>query len=305
VITSGYSQALVLLGRAMRDAGVRRVAVEDPGVAWPRDILSQAGLAVRSLPVDSGGAQVGSLDGADGAAVLTPAHQYPLGVALRPERRAALVDWARQCSGWVIEDDYDGEFRYDRQPVGALQALDPGRVAYVGSAAKTLAPGLRLGWLAAPAGLLEAVVEAKRLNDRHSAVLDQLALAELIRTGRFDRHVRRMRAHYRRRRDALLAGLAAAAPAVQVSGIAAGLNALVRLPEGGPAGSEVVAQAARRQVAVVSLSDYCHRASGHPEALVAGYATPPEHDFANALSALLNVLATAVQGATPARPADR
>lgn len=290
VVCAGFIQATGLLAQALRAVGTRRIAVEECGFPDTRRILRRSGLDAVELPVDAGGAQVGLLGGevrAD-AALLTPAHQFPTGVALPPERRTATVAWARHIGGVVIEDDYDGEFRYDRQPLGALQGLDPAHVVYAGTASKSLAPGLRLAWLALPPRLLEPVVEERRIADRHSSVVDQLALAELITSGVYDRHVRRMRLRYRRRRDRLVAALAERAPAVRVSGIAAGLHAVVELPPGGPSEAEVVERAARRGLALSSMGAYSGAAK---PALVVGYGTPPEHAFAGALERLCEVLA--------------
>jgi GntR family transcriptional regulator / MocR family aminotransferase len=200
VVCSGYVQGLALLCQALRGRGAASVAHEDPCLPDYPATMTGAGLQPGGVAVDAGGLQVDRLAelGAD-AVVVTPAHQFPLGPTLAAARRAELVRWARVADALVIEDDYDGEFRYDRQPVGAVQGLDPERVAYAGTASKTLAPALRLAWLALPPWLLEPVVEAKRLADRHSAVLDQLVLADLIVSGAFDRHVRRCRLRYRRR----------------------------------------------------------------------------------------------------------
>ena len=189
-------------------------------------MVAAGGLKLAALAVDARGA-VADVPSSVGAVVLTPAHQFPLGVTLAPERRAAFVGWARSRDAIVVEDDYDGEFRYDRQPVGALQGLDPERVVYAGTASKTLGPGLRLGWLVVPAELLDEVIEAKQLAGT-THTLDQLALAELLGSGGFDRHVRRMRQHYRRRRDLLLALLAEHAPAFRPRGIAAASSSCSR-----------------------------------------------------------------------------
>lgn len=195
--------------------------------------------------------------------------------------------WARATGGLVVEDDYDGEFRYDRQPVGALQGLAPEHVVYAGTASKSLAPGLRLAWLALPPALVEPVLAEKVLADHQSPVLDQLTLAELIVSGGYDRHVRRMRLHYRRRRDRLVTALAARAPAVRVSGIAAGLHAVLRLPPGTSADA-LVARAREHGLALQSLADF---GGTEGDAIVVGYGAPPEHAFSGCLDVLCALLA--------------
>ena len=198
-----------------------------------RDIAAAAGLSATTVPVDGHGAIIDELADAD-AVLLTPAHQFPLGVALAPQRRGRVVAWADATNGLVIEDDYDGEFRYDRQPVGAVQALAPERVAYAGTVSKALAPGLRLGWLALPAALVNNVVDVKVLTDRMTSSLDQLTLAEFINSGHYDRQVRRSRLAYRRRRDRLVDALRRHAPWVRIIGIAAGLHLLLELSAARP-----------------------------------------------------------------------
>jgi GntR family transcriptional regulator / MocR family aminotransferase len=273
VICSGFTEGLALLCRALRGTGA--LAMEDPCFAAHRDIVHAAGMRVAPLGVDEHGARPEVP--ADVAGVhLTPAHQFPLGGTLAPERRAAFVAWAREHGTVVIEDDYDGEFRYDRQPAGALQGLDPERVVYAGTASKTLAPALRLGWLVLPSRLVEPVVAAK-VNP--SPALEQLALAELLAAGGYDRHVRRMRQRYRKRRDALLAALGDR----RTLGIAAGLHVVVEVESE----AEVLARAGA--LALEPLGPYWHRDAGF-EGLVVGYAAPPEHAFAGAVSALVGVL---------------
>jgi GntR family transcriptional regulator/MocR family aminotransferase len=237
-------------------------------------VATSAGLGLKLLSVDGFGAAVDNLDRADAAVLLTPAHQFPLGMALGAQRRARVVEWARDTGGVVIEDDYDGEFRYDRQPVGALQALAPEHVAYAGSASKNLAPGLRLGWLVLPAHLLAEVVAAKALADGQSSALDQLALAELVASGAYDRHVRRSRLVYRRRRDRLVNALQHQAPRVQIGGIAAGLHALLELPAGDHE-EQVVACAAQHGLALERLNAYNATGRYHRPALVVGYGSAP------------------------------
>lgn len=300
VVCSGFTQGLGLLAQVTAARGGSAVAIERFGHLGYRDVIARAGLDVHSLSIDDQGAAVDEL-GHEGAAVLTPAHQFPLGLALAAARRTRAVAWARACGSVVIEDDYDGEFRYDRAALGAMQALDPDRVVYAGTASKSLAPGLRLSWLVLPTAWLDDVVSAKLLADRFTGVFEQLALADLIDSGHFDRQVRRARLVYRRRRDRLVTAVARRAPDVRLSGLAAGLHVLLELP---PRLSEVdvVARTAAKNVAVEGLSAY----DGQPDratsaALVVGYATPPEHAFTTAVARLCATLEPGIRGRT-ARP---
>ncbi|MFF4345135.1 PLP-dependent aminotransferase family protein [Kitasatospora sp. NPDC001540] len=296
LICTGYLQGLGLLCAALREHGLTAVAVEEYGLPPQHAAITARGLALRPLPLDEGGARTDELARTDaGLAVLTPAHQFPTGVPLRASRRAAAVDWARQGGGYLLEDDYDGEFRYDRHAIGAMQALDPERVVYAGTAAKSLAPGLRLAWLALPAALVEPVARHKRLADLQSGALEQLTLAELIDSGDYDRHVRRSRHLLRRRRDRLVEVLAERAPAVRVTGLNAGLHAVLELPADGPDEDELLRRARQSGLALNTLG--WHLAPGanpvpgrHP-GLVIGYGTPPEHAFGAALDALCDLLA--------------
>jgi GntR family transcriptional regulator / MocR family aminotransferase len=204
------------------------------------------------------------------------------------------VEWARRSGGFVIEDDYDGEFRYDRQPVGALQALDPDRVMYCGTASKTLAPALRMAWLALPPLLIDAVTEPKRRAERQLPFTDELALAELLESGDWDRHLRRMRGRYRVRRDLFNDMLAERAPGARALGISAGLHAVVELPAGSPSERELVAHARERSVGIFGLGNFWHTPRRGPAAIVVGYGSPPEHRFAAALTALGDLLEEAI-----------
>ena len=300
IICSGFVQALSLLSTALYRRGAGMMAVESHGFRMHREVIHAAGLATRPLTVDAQGARISELSSVPADAVLlTPAHQFPLGVPLAAARRAAIAGWARDRGTLVIEDDYDGEFRYDRRPLGALQGLAPDLVAYAGTASKSLAPGLSLAWLAAPPHLLDALVETKRLSDGHTGVIEQLTLAEFIRSGAYDRHIRRSRLRYRRRRDRLLALLAGRAPDVRVTGIAAGLHAVLELGRDLRATDEpgILSRAARAGLTIQGLSEYRYdepgtsAEPGAPAALVVGYGTPPEHAFAGALDALCDVLA--------------
>jgi GntR family transcriptional regulator/MocR family aminotransferase len=295
VVCSGFVQALGLVCAALRARGATAVAMEEPTMPYHRSAVQAAGLEVVPVAVDEGGLRVEALRGqAVDAVVVTPAHQFPLGATLEPARRSALVRWAGETGATIVEDDYDGEFRYDRQPVGALQGLAPDRVAYVGTASKSLAPALRLGWLALPTWLVEPVAEAKWLADRHSGVVEQFALADLLESGAFDRQVRQRRAELRRRRDALVAALAERVPALRPVGLAAGLHVAVWLPPGGPSEDEVVARAAARSVGLFALGSFWHDPAGKPPGLLIGYASPPRHRFSAAVAALADVLAEVV-----------
>ncbi|MFE5140868.1 PLP-dependent aminotransferase family protein [Streptomyces fagopyri] len=282
VITSGYVQGLALVTRVL---GGAVVAMEDPGLPFHRDVVRRGGGTVVPLPVDERGARTEGLAAVGaGAAVVTPAHQYPTGVTLHPRRRRALTDWARAHGALVVEDDYDGEFRYDRQPVGALQGMAPGQVAYLGTASKTLGPALRLGWMVLPPHLVDAVTDAKLHSDHHTEVIGQLALAEMITGHAYDRHVRACRLRYRRRRDRLLDRLGASR---NVRGIAAGLHALVEVTDE----TETVARARALGLVVGRLGDHWHTpGTGRPQGLVVGYGTPRERVYPEALEVLGRVL---------------
>jgi GntR family transcriptional regulator/MocR family aminotransferase len=271
LVCSGFAQGTALVCRALGRRGARRVAMEDPCHPGQRAIVAASGLEPVPVPVDDQGIQVDRLEavGAD-AVLVTPAHQFPTGTVLAPGRRGALVAWAQRLNAVIVEDDYDAEYRYDREPIGAVQGLAPDRVVYAGSASKTLAPALRLGWLVLPAWLGDAVAEQKALDDLASPALEQLAFADLLGRGEVDRHLRRNRVRYRARRDALVAALGVHAPQVSVRGIAAGLHAVAELP---PRAEEarVVAAARRRSVGVYPISDYQFGGSAAPPALVLGY----------------------------------
>jgi GntR family transcriptional regulator / MocR family aminotransferase len=232
VICGGYTQATALLFGVLARRGVRRVALEDPSSpdhCW--EMAERTGLEAIPVPLDAEGLRVDALSasGAE-AVVVTPNHQFPSGAVMGPQRRRELLGWARAGDRLVIEDDYDAEFRYDRRPLAALQGLDPGHVVYVGTASKTLAPSLRLGWMLAPPALAPLLANEKALHDSGSPVLPQLALAQLVATGELDRHLRSVRATYSRRRDELVAALTETVPQGHVEGAAAGLHLVLALP---------------------------------------------------------------------------
>ena len=259
VIVSGAAQGVDLLARVLAARGARRVAVEDPSLDSQPERLRSNGLEPVAQPVDGDGLQVEGLE-AD-AVIVTPAHQFPTGAVLSGARRRRLLEWSRKNDALVIEDDYDAEFRYDREPIRALQGLDRSRVAYLGTTSKTLAPALRLAWVVVPEHLADEAEEVKHLLDVCSPPIEQRALARLIRSGDYDRHVRRARTIYRRRRDALTTALREHLPELSVEGIAAGLHVLVRL-EHGLDDEAVTARAERHGVRVVPLSRYTHSDGG-------------------------------------------
>ncbi|REK87714.1 PLP-dependent aminotransferase family protein [Streptomyces inhibens] len=255
VVCSGYAQGLGLALRALARTGIRTVAYENPGSpATVSSAASAAGLSAIPVPVDAHGIDVQALSATEArAVVVTPAHQWPTGVVLAPERRLALIEWAVRRDAVIIEDDYDAEFRYDREPVGALQGLAADRVIAIGTVSKSLAPALRIGWLLCPPALVDQIIDNKRLSDRGSPTLDQLALATMMESGRFDRHLRRMRTTYAARRTALLAALAEHAPDVTVTGLAAGFHAVAQLPA--PTDEQhLIAAAEARSVGLYGMS---------------------------------------------------
>ncbi|MEU0220686.1 PLP-dependent aminotransferase family protein, partial [Streptomyces sp. NPDC006265] len=280
VVVSGVAQATALLGFALHARGVRAVGVEDPGSPQHDALYASAGVTAVPLPLDDEGVALEPLRSSGVRAVVTtPAHQFPTGLAYSARRRAELLDWARAVDGIVLEDDYDGDFRYDRAPVGALQGLDPDHVAYTGSVSKSLAPGLRLGWLLVPESWTAEIVERKRTMDLGHPALDQALFARFLERGDYDRQLRRCQRAYRDRRDALVAALDAHFPGSEVSGIAAGLHVIATLPPRYGPEERFLARVAEAGVAVRPLSAYAHTPAG-PEGdkeirLVLGYAHVP------------------------------
>ncbi|TDC82444.1 PLP-dependent aminotransferase family protein [Micromonospora sp. KC606] len=301
IVCAGYAQGLQLLLRALADSGVRTVAVEDPGDPDHHTIGTMVGLNVVAVPVDDQGIDVETLEATDARAViLTPAHQSPTGVVLTPERRHAVVAWASARDATIIEDDYDTEFRYDREPVGAVQGLAPDRVALLGSVSKSLAPALRLGWAVTPPHLSAAVAKHKQLTDRGSPVMDQLALAELLRSGMYDRHLRHMRRRYAARRQALVEALRKHAPDIRLRGLAAGFNAVAQLPPGADE-QAVIAAARRRSVGLYGMSSYRMASKTRTAQLVLGYGnltTDAIHEGIHIVADLLQAATCPPQGGT-------
>jgi GntR family transcriptional regulator / MocR family aminotransferase len=297
VISTGCAQGVNLVLRALsRERGVSRVAFEDPGYGSAQSdetvrAAAAMGLHAAYVSVDEEGLVVSALaaSGAQ-AVVVTPAHQSPTGVVLSAARRHALLDWAQRGGGYVIEDDYDSEFRYDKEPVGTLQGLAPDQVFLMGTASKALAPAVRLGWVHAPSPLVRAVAEEKEMSDRGSCTIDQLALAALLTSGRYDRHLRRMRTVYAARRAALVEAFARHSPGVRLTGLAAGFHAVAPLPAGADE-SAVIAAARERRVGLYGIGAYRGTAdAAAPPALVVGFGNVGERAIDPAIAAIAGLL---------------
>lgn len=291
VITTGFAQGLVLALTALRTLGVDRVAFEDPGYdETGRFACRYAGVGLVPVPVDDHGLRVDALAATNArAVVVSPAHQWPTGVVLSPARRLALAHWAATTGGWIIEDDYDAEFRYDREPVGVVQGLAPHRVVHIGTASKTMAPTLRLGWALCPADLAGPISDLKHRVDRGSPGIEQLALARMLESGRFDRHLRRMRKVYAGKRAALVAAVAEHAPTVILSGLAAGFHAVASLPAGADEAS-VIARARERGVGLYGMG--AHRSSGGPPQLILGFGQLSERAIQQGIAGIADLLTT-------------
>lgn len=290
VICAGFAQGLAMVLRALRDKGITRVGFEDPGYADTSGSCELAEVEAVPVRVDERGVDVDALDATGVRAVLlSPAHQWPTGVVLAPERRHALVEWAAKRDGLIIEDDYDAEFRYDREPVGALQGLAPDRVFALGTVSKSLAPAVRLGWVVCPPALAETIARQKENHDRGSPGLDQYTLATLIESGRYDRHLRRMRAVYGARRTALVDALAEHAPSVKLTGLAAGFHAVAHLPE--PVEEHAVIEEARkRSVGLYGMSRQRSSGSATPAQLVLGFGNLTERAIQTGIATVGDLL---------------
>jgi GntR family transcriptional regulator / MocR family aminotransferase len=289
LICAGVRHGVQLLARVF--SGTRPIAVEAYGLFLFREAIAALGVNTAPIWIDEKGVVVSDLDGLDTPAVLiTPAHQYPSGVPLHASRRTGVLQWARRAEAYVIEDDYDGEFRYDRQPIGALQGLDPNRVVYLGSTSKSLSPVLRLGWMVLPADLIDNVISAAGGQQFYVNGIDQLTMADFLARGQYDRHIRRMRLRYRRRRDELVNALADFD--ISITGLPAGLHLLLHLPNGTE--HEVLRRAAEAGVALAGISrlrhPLTHPESPHRDGVVVNFGAPAEHAFTPAVDALRRVL---------------
>ncbi len=294
VLTTAVSQSLELLSRSVFGD---TVAVESHGLPFHREVIERFDTRVEPIPIDADGLDVDRLAASSMTeVVVTPSHQFPTGHALDPRRRAKLVDWARDHGGVIVEDDYDGELRYDRDPVGAVQGLAPDDVVYLGSASKSLSPAVRIGWMVVPDRLLADVLRAKGPRESTASILDQMVLADLIESGAYDRHVRRSRSHYRARRDVLSEIMRARG--IEVTGMSAGLHAVLSVPA--VAEPEVLRAAAAQGFVVAGLDGFRHPdAAPLPSGgIVVGFSTPPEHRFQADVTALADLVATALANAS-------
>jgi GntR family transcriptional regulator/MocR family aminotransferase len=271
ILCTSVTEGVRRICDALRASGITAIGCEEPGWTRLREVVLAAGLTAVPIHVDNSGLRVDELAKHVGlrAVLTTPAHQFPRGTVLVPERRADLLRWARHVDGVILEDDYDAEFRYDRRPVGTVQGMDPSRVILLKSLSKMLSPALGIGWIVAPPHWTDAV----RGTDPAAPVpptLDQLAFATLLESGAYERHLRGCRQRYRARRDALVRALADNLPGTPVSGVAAGLHLVLRLPDAVDTAA-VVRAAAGRAVRIADLASY-HATDDHADhGLVLGY----------------------------------
>jgi GntR family transcriptional regulator/MocR family aminotransferase len=290
VICCATSQALTVLWQVLRGHGARRVAVEDPGWRWQQLTAELAGLEAVPVQVDADGLVVSELAAANvDAVVITPAHQYPTGTLMTAERRSALIAWARERQALIVEDDYDVEYRFGREPTASLQGLAPDVVAFVGTTSKTLAPALRLAWVVPPSHLIDDVENVLLVTGMTPPTFDQVAMATFIEDAALERHLRAMRRHYRAKRDVLIDALATHLPEVRVSGTAAGLHLLAQLPDGADE-HETALRARRSGVGTHELHRHCTSRAPSPPALLLGFALPSESELRAAIRLLAEAL---------------
>jgi GntR family transcriptional regulator/MocR family aminotransferase len=289
LICAGFTQGLHLLAHTLRARGARTVALEDPGLPHRAPILRQAGLAVLPIPVDADGILVDQLpeQGVD-AVLTTPAHQFPTGAIMAPTRREALLAWAGRCGAIVVEDDYDGEFRFDRRAVGCLQGRAPDRVVYLGSTSKTLAPAVRLGWMVSPAELHAELLPNKFLADHGSPTLDQLALAHLVEAGDYDRHIRAARTRYRTARQALEQAITRHNVPLRLAGTPAGVQTLATQLDGTHP-DQLIARARALGIAFDSITRYQLTPDANPHDVVIGYGNIAPHTIDEAIALLATI----------------
>ena len=288
LITAGSTHSLSLVSRALARRGATRMAFENPSHRVPRAAASMGGQTVVAAAVDESGVRPDTAERAD-SLVVSPAHQFPTGVVLAPQRREALIEWAEAAEVLILEDDYDAEFRYDRAPTGALQSLAPERIVYLGSTGKTFAPALRLGWVVLPTTLVENIARELEGNMLHVSGLDQLAFARFLQSGDFERHLRQMRRVYSARRSFVTELLARLLPDHDVRGIAGGLHVVLGMPSHSAAAS-VRAEAYARGIGIDSIDQHSFADFAGPAGLVIGYGAHPEPTLEEALSGLVDVI---------------
>jgi GntR family transcriptional regulator/MocR family aminotransferase len=300
VITAGSTHSLSLISRALAQAGVEEIGLENPCHWLWQEVVERAGLRPVGIPVDRHGLVVDGIGASRLGAVMTaPAHQFPTGSALAGSRRTALLEWALENDVVIIEDEYDAEFRYDRPPMRALQGRAPEQTIYLGSTSKTLAPGIRLGWAVMPRHLFQAVAEELSLSVLQISTFEQLAFADFLHRGEFDRHLRTMRARYRRRRDVLVEALHAHLPGRLVTGIAAGLHVVLEL-ERDEIEKSICVLAQERGIAVESLGRHSLPGYDGPAGLLIGYGGIAEPAISSAIGELAQVLEAARPSASVA-----
>ena len=288
LVTAGSTHALSLVSRVLARRGQAVTAFENPSHYILRAVAAHGGQAVVAAEVDELGIRPDSIEAAD-TVYVSPAHQFPTGVVLTPERRTAVIEWAQERDAWILEDDYDAEFRYDRAPIGALQGLAPERVIYIGSTGKTFAPGLRLGWAVLPPELFEETSQELLNSMLQVSGFDQLAFANFLHRGDFDRHLRRMRQVYRARRDLVVSLLHELLPKHRVRGIAAGLHVVLEMPSSAAA-SAVQAGAGEAGIVVETLEQHAFADYAGPAGLLVGYGGLPEPSLEEAIRGLAKIV---------------
>lgn len=289
IIMNGSQQALDLTIRLLMNPG-DTIVVEDPQYHGLRQVMLAAALRVRAVPVDHDGIDVRRMPRQARLAMVTPSHQFPTGAVLSLERRLALLDWARRANAVVVEDDYDGEFRYEGEPLEPLQSLDrEGRVLYAGTFSRTIFPALRIGYVVAPHPLVPAFLAAKRIADRHTAVLEQETLAEFIASGAYERHLRRTRRAHARRREALLSSIERyLGDRVTVSGSRSGTH-IALWPRAKVSEKDTIARAAAAGVHIYGIASYYLR-QPPPIGFLLGYASLTVPQIREGIRRLADVL---------------
>jgi GntR family transcriptional regulator / MocR family aminotransferase len=289
IIVNGSQQALDLIARVLLERG-QRVVIEEPSYQGLREALLAAGARLEAIPVDQDGLNTDHLPRAARIVCVTPSHQFPTGVVLPLGRRLALLDWAKRTNAIIVEDDYDGEFRYEGQPLESLQGLDhEGRVIYVGTFSRTIFSSLRIGYLIAPQSLVGAFTAAKWLCDRHTATLEQETLASFIASGAYERYLRRVRRKNAMRRRALLEAIRAhLGDRVDVTGDSGGAHVVLWLKP--PATeNELIHAAGLHDVGIYGTAPYFFSAPGRPGILL-GYSRLREREIREGIRRLGRVL---------------